>query len=348
MKARNDLDHERKVNTEMHKTVGAEKQASVGAAMADMLSDLLQKQAEVITAKAKIQEKERDLQYREQRIRQIETYLVNGQKQLKWQLERQGIWTMSHVDEANLRREVETKMKHQLSNIEGKIEIQVERLRHQEAAQKIREQQYKVLIRDVLEKELREQLARDTQADVTDARLIKDAYKRGLKEGKSSGIAKKLEEGRKQDFLKGYAACYRTLTVLHNVRNGTIAVESPEVAFLFDPTHPENPHSLGIDIGRTEAAPAKANAAVGVVISRKHKDDGAASATAVQDKPNSSTDTVSHCGRDQALYTVEDPSPTSHAVPGPAQALPAQQSRPTQPREAQQMQYAHQEPPNLR
>lgn len=107
MKACNDLEHERKINIEMRKTVGAEKKAGIGAAMADMMSDLLQKPAEAFTAKAKTQEKERKLQYREQKITQIETYLANGQKQLKWRLEQQGISTMSQVDEANLRREVE-------------------------------------------------------------------------------------------------------------------------------------------------------------------------------------------------------------------------------------------------
>ncbi|KAF3049393.1 hypothetical protein E8E11_009474 [Didymella keratinophila] len=345
MKARNDLNHERKVNTEMRKTVGAEKQASIGAAMANMLSDLLQKQAEALTAKAKLQQKERDLQYREQKITQIETYLANGQKQLKYQLEQQGIRTMSQVDESKLRREVELQMKHQLSDIEGKIGIQVERLRHQEAAQNIREEQYKALIRDALENELREQLARDTQAKISTTKLTESAYERDFAEGKKSGGAESAEEEHKQDFLQGYAACYRTLTVLHNVRNGKIAVDSPEVAFLFNPTHPENPHNVGLDIGRTEAAPAKAKTAVGMVIRGKTMEDGAARTDTVNDKPEPSTNAVIIRGQGQALFTEAGPSRSSQAVAGPEQARPMQQVPPTQPRGLQQEHYAQQEQP---
>jgi hypothetical protein len=348
MKARNDLNHERKVNIEMRKTIGAEKQASIGAAMADMLSDLLQKQAEALTAKANMQEKERDLRNREQKITQIETYLANGQKQLKYQLEQQGIRSMSQVDEANLRHEVEVQMKHQLSDIEGKIGIQVERLLHQEAAQNIREQQYKVLIRDALENELREQLVRDMQVKTTDARLTESAYDRGLAEGKKSGCATSSVEEHKRNFLKGYATCYRTLTILHNVRNGKIAVESPEVAFLFDPTHPENPHNVGLDIGRTEAAPAKVNATVGVVISCKPMEEGAVRAAAVQGRPEPSTDAVAHRGRGQSLFTEAGPSRSSQAVAGPERACPVQQVPPKQPREVQQVRHVQQEQSVLR
>lgn len=348
MKARDDLEHERKINIEMRKTVGAEKQASIGAAMADMLSDLLQKQAEALTAKAKTQEKERDLQYREQKIAQIETYLANGQKQLKWKLEQQGTSTMSQVDEANLRREIELKMKHQLSDIEGKIGIQVERLRHQEAAQNIREHQYKALIRDALENELREQIAQNMQAKSTDTRLVERAYERGLAKGKKSEVANVSKGEHKQDFLKGYAACYRTLTILHNVRNGKIAVDSPEIAFLFDPSHPENPHNLGLDIGRTMAAPAKAETAVGVVISRRAMEEGAVRAAAVQAQSDSPDYALTHRGRGQTLFAEAGPSRSSQVVAGPEQARPVQQVSPSQSREAQQGQQVQQEEQRLK
>lgn len=348
IKARSDLDVERKVNAEMRKTVGAEKQASIGAAMANMLSDLLQKQADALTAKAKTQEKERDLQYREQRITQLETYLSNGQKQLKWQLEQRGIRAMSEVDEAHLRREVELKMKHQLSDIEGKIGIQVERLRHQEAAQKIREQQYKALIRDALENESREQLAHDMQAKTGDAKFAEEAYERGLSDGKKSGVTKGSEAELKQEFLQGYAACYRTLTALHNVRNGKIAVDSPEVASLFDPTHPENPHNVGLDIGRMEAAAAKTESTVGVVISRRSMEEGATMAAAVQGKPEAPANAVTHRGRGQALSSNAGPSRSWQPVSDPEQMRPTQQAPPNQAREVQQMQQAQQEHPARR
>jgi hypothetical protein len=348
MKARSDLDYERKVNCEMRKTVGAEKQASIGGAMADMLNDLLQKQADALTVKARMQEKERDLKYREQKITQVEIYLANGQKQLKWQFEEQGIRTMSQVDEANLRREVELQTKQQLSEIEGKIGIQVERLRHQEAAQKIREQQYRVLIRDALENEVREELARDMQGKISDGKVTEAAYERGIAEGKRSGGSKSSEDEHRQEFFKGYAACYRTLTILHNVRNGKIAVESSDVAFLFDPTHPENPHNVGLHIGRMEAPSTKAKTSIGVVVSHKSTEKGAARTAAIRGDFESSVDAVTDHGHGQALFDESGPSRSSQTVIGPEQARPVQQALPTQSREAQQTQQVQQEQPILR
>ena len=61
------------------------------------------------------------------------------QRQLKYRREQQGSRLMNTVDHANLHREVELKVGHQVSDIKGKLVIQVERLCYQEAAQKIRD-----------------------------------------------------------------------------------------------------------------------------------------------------------------------------------------------------------------
>lgn len=275
MKARDDLEAERKANAEMRKNVEAETQASVIAAMSDMLSDLLQKQANALMAKAKTQEKERELQYREQQITQIETYLSEGQKQLYNQLEQQGIQSMSAIEKTYLRHEAELKVKHQLSGIEDKIAIQVERLRHQEAAQTIREQQYKVLIHDALEAEVREQVSRDMQAKIADKETFQVAYERGTAEGKKEGSTEAPETASKDEFLNGYAVCYRSQTALHNMRNGRLTADSPELVFLHDPTHIENPYNIGLSVGRLAAAQLKSSS-LGGIISRSSVAEGAA------------------------------------------------------------------------
>lgn len=287
MKARHDLEAERKVNAEMRKTVGAEKQANVGAAMTELLTDLLQKQAEALATKAKAQEKERELHYREQKIAQCEAYLSEGQKQLKHRLEQQGIRRMSTVDETNLRRDVELQVRHQFSDVEEKIAIQVERLRHQEAAQKIREQQYKITIRDALEAEVRGQLAQaDDQIKAADSKVEKIAYVRGLAEAQKMEFASTSETLSKREFLKGYTACYRSQVALHNMRNGLIAADSPGLEFLFDPTHAENPHNIGIQIGRLEVNSKKVakNSTAEDAMSRKLTKEGAA-----REAPNAGT-----------------------------------------------------------
>jgi hypothetical protein len=300
MKTRNDLEAERQKNAEIQRTVGAKKQASIGAAMSDLLVDLLHKQADTLAAKAKIQEKERELQYREQKIAQLEVYLSDGQRQLKDQLEERGIRSMSTVDQANLHREVELKVRRQFSDVEGTIAIQVERLRHQEAAQKIREQQYKVLVRDALEADIREQLVQDTQTRLAEAKVKEAKYERGLAEDELTGGVENSKVFRKQDFLKGYSACYRSEITLYNLRNGRITADSPDLAFMYDPTHPENPHIIGLHIGRMEVAIKDANNVKNLMANaQKSMEQGIASVSASACEPQGLSDTMSHhgCGK---------------------------------------------------
>jgi hypothetical protein len=254
MKTRNDLDTERKINAEMRRTVGAEQQANIGAAMSDMLTDLLHKQAEALGAKAKAQEKELELQFREQKIAQLEVYLSDGQKQLHNQLEERGIRSMSAVDRANLVREVELKVRHQFSEVEGKIDIQVERLRHQEAALKVREQQYKVIVRDTLEADIREQVAQETQTKFAYIKSPEAEHERGLTKSRLVSGSGTPETALRQAFLEGYHICYRSQSSIYNIQNGNLAVDSPELSFLYDPTHPDNPHNIGLETGRMQAA----------------------------------------------------------------------------------------------
>ncbi|KAL1608800.1 hypothetical protein SLS59_001991 [Nothophoma quercina] len=330
MKARNDLEVERKVNAEMRRTVGAEKQASISAAMSDMLTELLQKQADALAAKAKIQEKDRELQHREQKIAQLEAYLADGQKQLKFQLEEQGIRMMSAVEEAHLCRDVELKLRHQFFDIEGKIGIQVERLRHQEAAQKIREQEYKASIRDALETEIREQLVQGVRAKAVVSKATEVVYERGLPDGKQVVGVKAPEETLKREFLKGYAACYRSLTALYNLRNGHVTADSPELAFLFDPTHSENPHNMGLSIGRVQDMAEKAEKGMdGVITSSKPVEGVAARAAVIVKEPQAIPDAVTLHGQNQAQFSEAGSSRPVHIAHRSEQArsTPVQRSQ---------------------
>ncbi|KAF9695275.1 hypothetical protein EKO04_006937 [Ascochyta lentis] len=319
MKARNDLENERKANAETQKTVGAEKQAIIGAAMSNMLTDLLHKQAEALAEKAKTQEKERELQYRERKITQLESFLSDGQRQLKYELEQQGIRPMSVIEKANLRHEIELNVRHQLSDIQGRIAIQVERLRHQEAAQKIREQQYRVSIRDAVEAEVRAQIGRDEQVRAADAKTAELACERGLAESKRSADANTSGVALRQDFLKGYAACFRSQTALYRMRTGRIATDSPELAFLYDPTHPENIHNVGVQIGRMEDTPEKTeDNAMGAAICHKSTKEAATQAVAT------------HRDHDQVDLSNSGPVHSSQTVNHTEKAHETQRSKPLQ------------------
>lgn len=250
IKLRDELDSERKLRSQMQEKVEAETQASYSAAVANTLNELLCRQAETLAAKAKYEGKWRELQYREDRITQLEGYLSAGQTQLKYQLEQQGIRPMRKVDEAKLKAEVELSMKRQYADIEGKIAIQVDRLRLQDAAQKVREQQYKALLRPSLEREIREESCQSSNA-ANDAKAVEGVvgeHHRTDGKAEASGLQPNYA------FLEGYAACNRAQKAIYDMRNGSITPDSPKLAFLFDPTHPENPLNMGHSIGRLEKA----------------------------------------------------------------------------------------------
>jgi hypothetical protein len=248
IKTRDELEIERKLHSQMQKKVEAETEASYSTAVANTLNDLLCRQSETLVAKARYEGKCRELQYREDRIAQLEGYLSAGQAQLKYELQQRGIRPMRAVDEAKLNSEVELSVKRQYADIEGKIAIQVDRLRLQDAAQKVREQQYKALLRPSLEREIREELCQLSYA-VNNAKAAE-----GVVEGhrRTDGQAEASEVQTNRAFLEGYAACNRAQKAICNMRNGTISLSSPELAFLFDPMHPENSLNIGRSIGRME------------------------------------------------------------------------------------------------
>ena len=258
IKTRDELDSERKANSQMQRKIEAETQASYSDALANTLNDLLCRQSETLAAKAKYEGKWRELKYREDRITQLEGYLSAGQAQLKYQLEQRGIRPMRGVDEANLKSEVELSIKRQYAEIEGKIAIQVDRLRLQDAAQKVREQQYKALLRPSLEREIREEFCQSSNA-TNGAKAAAGVVGECCR---TDGKAEASEMQTNRAFLEGYAACNRAQKAIYDMRNGTISANSPELAFLFDPTHPENSLNMGRSIGRMEKA-AGATAAIG-------------------------------------------------------------------------------------
>ncbi|KAF2128698.1 hypothetical protein P153DRAFT_386811 [Dothidotthia symphoricarpi CBS 119687] len=261
MKGRSELEIERRKNADLRKTIETEKQGEMDAALSMMLADLLHKQSEVIAAKAKVQQKERDLHFREQKIEQLEVFLSEGQKQLHYQLDKDGVRHMTDVEVERIQREAELAVKKRIADIEGKIADQINRLRMQESAQTLREQQYKAIIRTSLESEVREKVAPEIETQISQRE-----YERGFAAG--STASPKVHEtpvnertmtaqDREISFLEGYAACHRTQLALSRMRNGRIPLDSPELDFLRDVDHPENLINRGMQLGRMEMQSAR-------------------------------------------------------------------------------------------
>ena len=250
MKLKNELDAERNKGVRLRKSIEAEQQQKVEAASSVMLTNLLRDQATTLTLKSKVEARERDLDEREQKITQLEVYLTEGQKQLMYALEENGDRPMSAVQMEHARREAELSAQRAMADMNGKLNIKIEALRLREAAQQMREQNWKAIAREQLEAEFADNSITHEKAD----EVAEEAYNDGFGAGKEAGRKEALKESHQRGFLEGYGACHRTQVTLSRFRQGLIARDDPELDFLYDANHPHNLYTIGSLLGRMETA----------------------------------------------------------------------------------------------
>ncbi|KAL6706633.1 hypothetical protein ACN47E_005175 [Coniothyrium glycines] len=254
MKARDELVAARLENANQRETMEAEQRQKIETAFSSMLADLLRKQVEALNLKAKVEAKERDLEYREKCIGQLEVFLSEGQKQLNRQLDVDGFQSMNACDHEHKMHQAELRAEKSIQDANSKVEVEFEQLRLHQAALKLREQQYKASIYSQIESEFHsKQITPEKIEEVADLE-----YSRGFRFGKEAGHKAGLLEAGQVQYLRGYASCHRALSSLANLRAGRIAHDSPELAFLFDAGHPENPFLVGkkaaqLDMGQNQA-----------------------------------------------------------------------------------------------
>jgi len=248
MKLKNELDAERNKGVRLRKSIEAEQQQKVEAASSVMLTNLLRDQATTLTLKSKVEARERDLDEREQKITQFEVYLSEGQKQLMYALEENGDRPMSAVQMEHARREAELSAQRAMADINGKLNIKIEALRIREAAQQMREQNWKAIVREQLEAEFADNSITHEKAD----EVAEEAYNDGFGAGKEAGRKEALKESHQRGFLEGYGACHRTQVALSKMRQGLIARDDPELDFLYDACHPHNLWNIGEMVGRLQ------------------------------------------------------------------------------------------------
>ena len=240
------LEAERKTNITMRKTIEAEQQQKSHAAFTSVLSNLLRDQEEALLIKARAEAKERDLEVCSKRIEQLEIYLSVGQKQLFLQLKKAGICCMDAVTQEHIKRDAVLAVQKQYTDQIGALNTRMERIRHREATQELREAQYKISIRDALEAELCQTTISSERAN----EIAESEYNSGFAAGKEAGLQSALEDARRIAFLEGYAACHRTFAAVDDLRHGRITPDDPKLAFLFDIGNPENLIARGIEIGQ--------------------------------------------------------------------------------------------------
>ena len=263
MKLKNELDAERIKGRRLRKSIEAEQQEKVEAASSVMLTNLLRDQATTLTLKSKVEARERDLDEREQKITQFEVYLSEGQKQLMYALEENGDRPMSAVQMEHARREAELSAQRAVADMNGKLNIKIEALRLREAAQQMREQNWKAIAREQLEAEFADNSNTHEKAD----EVAEEAYNDGFGAGKEAGRKEALKESHQRGFLEGYGACHRTQVALSKMRQGLIARDDPELDFLYDANHPHNLYTIGSLLGRMETE--KSNQETAKAVDRK-------------------------------------------------------------------------------
>jgi len=252
VKLRNELGMERKKVADMRQSVGLEFEKSMDEALSTMTSELLNKQAKLLAQKFRAEAKERDLEYREHRIVQVEVYLAEGQKQVHrfQQGELDGL-TMAEVDREHDRCQAELTAQKKFADREAQALHRLQALELREAAQEMREEHYKALLRGSFKAGLHEKAVIDMDTKLEEFGDLE--YHRGLKDGKVAGRAEGGEDTSRKGFLDGYAASQRAQIALSKLRSGAIAPNHPDLNFLYDAAHPHHLFSMGARVGIKEA-----------------------------------------------------------------------------------------------
>ena len=248
MKAKNELDDERAKGLRMRKTIEEEHQQKFDAASSAMLTSLIREQADAITTKARFEAKERELNFREQKIQQFEVFLSEGQKYLVCALEKNGDQPINAIQTEHIRREAMLAAKKSLTDLEAKLATQIEQLSLRAKAQNTREQCYKTLVRESVLAEMNGSTISEDKAE----KIAELGYKNGFAAGKEAGRKEMPEQDNQRGFLEGYRVSRNAQILLSKLRKGVIPRDSPELDFLYDVDDPYNPCNMGERLGQME------------------------------------------------------------------------------------------------
>lgn len=154
------------------------------------------------------------------------------------------------LDVANMRQEIKDQLRAiyelELVNLRKEIEAQLS------AKYELKLTNMSKEIRDNLRKEIEAQLREELELEIT-TRIGNAEYDRGYENGKSTGLIEGQSEGndymRRAWFESGWIASWKYEDRMRRFHEGLLSKDDPEMAFLFDRYHPENPFNRGIQVG---------------------------------------------------------------------------------------------------
>ncbi|KAJ4353758.1 uncharacterized protein N0V89_005488 [Didymosphaeria variabile] len=223
------------------------------ATLQQICSGILGQQVAIVKRTVHLKKKEFDLEARERLIGKTEHLLTIGQKQFAGaDADEQDLETFVDINDAIIRERVIQEIGRRDRKVDAQLAIKKEELKSRESAIEMREKAYstmhKVQVHERLEIQIRAELE---QMMITRENA---EYERGLAEGKALGQAEGNDQLRDNYYDQGFAACHNMFDRLKRFQAGLLPHDSPELAFLFDASHPDNPFTLGLQIGRRHSA----------------------------------------------------------------------------------------------
>ncbi|KAF2715362.1 hypothetical protein K504DRAFT_487064 [Pleomassaria siparia CBS 279.74] len=258
MHLQKEVDTMRHQNETMRKNIQQEIEKDTDEVLGPMMIKVFHEKVALEKQRAKLRQKELDLHHRNIQVEQNELFLTIGHRQLFFEFEERERQTMSEVQLEHARREGAANAIAKMKQDDIRISARRQELSIQEAYLEDRESLYKAQVRGVVEEKVREQLEHEMKD--RESQIINEAYERGLKEGRDQGLKEAVQEARNDTYADGFHAGFQAQKALIAFRNGDLSHDSPELAFIMDPNHPNNLFNMGMQVGRREEAPKRQRA----------------------------------------------------------------------------------------
>ncbi|KAF2446636.1 hypothetical protein P171DRAFT_430745 [Karstenula rhodostoma CBS 690.94] len=247
------LDNERKAHKVELDRIEVRARHRYETALQEIINDILGQRAALVQQKIHLKEWELGLNAREGLTRKIEHLLAEGQRQFAGaEADEQGLEPFINVNEEIIRERVIHEIGRRDRKVDAQLTIKKEKLDNREAAIDMREKAYSAMYKVQVAEKLESRIRAELEEAIT-ARESTE-YDRGLAEGKALGQAEGNEELRQIWHDKGFATCHSISDRMKRFQAGLLAHDSPEMAFLFDESHPDNPFTRGLKMGRRDVA----------------------------------------------------------------------------------------------
>lgn len=227
----------------LRKKIEADVLKSIDTVVTNMIVDLFNRQIELARKSFALEEKALEVQRQTELNRQKEIYLAEGQKilQVNFPTTHEAVRS---IELQQIRKEIEIEVRSQYRQSDTKLAGKFQELRARETHLELLQKNWKSQAQEALKSELRQAIEDEIAGEIVDRE-----YGRVFREGKEAGHAESVVAAEKEGFLRGYQTARETQDRMWAMKKGTLPHDSPDLDFLFDFSHPDNPFNRGMQIG---------------------------------------------------------------------------------------------------